>query len=58
MSDTHYPQLFCMTRYIIMLNGHNAYCKWNKALAGPDSAGIDPDQIKSSLRFFLRLFLE
>lgn len=46
MSGTHYPQLFCMTRYILGLNDYGHPLQQDNVPPAPDRAGIDPGRIK------------
>ena len=57
MSGTHYPQLFCMTRYILGLNNYSCRSLPDNVPPTPDTAGIDPNRIKLSDGIFLGLFL-
>lgn len=57
MSETHYPQLFCMTRYILGLNNCSSRREQDNVPPTPDTAGIDPSRIKFYSALFLRLFL-
>jgi len=57
MSETHYPQLFCMTRYILCVNVSLYRALNDNIPAAPDIAGIGPERIKFSADLFLGIFL-
>lgn len=57
MSETHYPQLFCMTRYILCVNVSSLRALNDNVPSAPDMAGIDPERIKFSVGLFLGIFL-
>ena len=57
MSETHYPQLFCMTRYILSVNDSQRREPHDNVASAPDMAGIDPERIKFSAGLFLGIFL-